>query len=54
MSKCKGCGAEIVWIQTENGKSMPCNGKSNNSYGGRQNRYRAYTALGDLCGGRKV
>lgn len=25
MSKCKGCGAEIVWIQTENGKSMPCN-----------------------------
>lgn len=28
--------------------------KSNNSYGGRQNRYRTYTALGDLCGGRKV
>lgn len=25
MSKCKGCDTEIVWIQTENGKSMPCN-----------------------------
>lgn len=25
MSKCKGCGAEIVWIKTAAGKSMPCN-----------------------------
>lgn len=24
MSKCKGCGAEIVWIKTASGKSMPC------------------------------
>lgn len=23
-SKCKGCGAEIVWIKTDKGKSMPC------------------------------
>lgn len=23
--KCRGCGAEIVWIKTEAGKSMPCN-----------------------------
>ncbi|MCF8017819.1 MAG: hypothetical protein K9L62_00340 [Vallitaleaceae bacterium] len=22
--KCRGCGAEIVWIQTNAGKSMPC------------------------------
>lgn len=22
--KCKGCGASIVWIQTVNGKVMPC------------------------------
>lgn len=21
---CRGCGAEIVWIKTEAGKSMPC------------------------------
>lgn len=21
---CKGCGKKIVWIQTVNGKSMPC------------------------------
>ena len=24
MSKCKGCGAEIVWIKTKSGKAMPC------------------------------
>ena len=23
MSKCKGCGAEIKWIRTENNKNMP-------------------------------
>jgi len=24
MSKCKACGAEIIWIKTPNGKPMPC------------------------------
>ena len=24
MAKCKGCGAEIIWIKTNTGKSMPC------------------------------
>lgn len=24
MAKCKSCGAEIIWIKTANGKSMPC------------------------------
>ena len=24
MAKCKGCGAEIIWIKTTTGKSMPC------------------------------
>ena len=24
MSKCKGCGADIVWIKTTAGKAMPC------------------------------
>lgn len=23
--KCKKCGAEIIWIQTIGGRSMPCN-----------------------------
>ena len=27
MSKCKGCGAEIVWIKTKAGKNMPCDEK---------------------------
>ena len=22
---CKGCGAQIIWIKTRAGKSMPCN-----------------------------
>lgn len=24
MAKCRGCGAEIIWIKTPAGKSMPC------------------------------
>lgn len=24
MAKCKGCGAEIIWIVTAGGKSIPC------------------------------
>lgn len=24
MSKCRACGADIVWIETPNGKRMPC------------------------------
>lgn len=23
-SRCQGCGAEIIWIKTASGKSMPC------------------------------
>ena len=25
MSKCKSCGAAIIWIKTAGGKLMPCN-----------------------------
>lgn len=24
MAKCKACGADIVWIPTKGGKTMPC------------------------------
>ena len=24
MSKCRSCGAEIIWIKMKSGKSMPC------------------------------
>ena len=27
MAKCKGCGAEIIWIKTPYGKSHPCDPK---------------------------
>ena len=27
MAKCKSCGAEIIWIKTTSGKSMPCDAK---------------------------
>ena len=27
MSRCKGCGAEISWIKTKSGKSMPVDEK---------------------------
>ena len=25
VTKCRSCGASIVWIKTKSGKSMPCN-----------------------------
>lgn len=25
MSKCRSCGAEIIWIKTAGGRNMPCN-----------------------------
>ena len=28
MSKCKSCGAEITWIKTTSGKSMPCDAQA--------------------------
>ncbi len=27
MTRCKSCGAEIIWIKTTSGKTMPCNAK---------------------------
>lgn len=24
MAKCKSCGADIIWIKMQSGKSMPC------------------------------
>ena len=27
MSKCKSCGATIIWIPTESGKNIPCDPK---------------------------
>ena len=27
MSKCKSCGANIIWIPTVGGKAMPCDAK---------------------------
>lgn len=27
MSKCKSCGANIIWLNTESGKAMPCDAK---------------------------
>ena len=27
MSKCKSCGASIIWIPTAAGKTMPCDAK---------------------------
>lgn len=27
MSKCRSCGASIIWLPTESGKKMPCDAK---------------------------
>ncbi|MFA5252767.1 MAG: hypothetical protein WC454_09320 [Phycisphaerae bacterium] len=27
MHKCKGCGQEIIWLKTDNGKMMPADPK---------------------------
>lgn len=49
MAKCKGCGAEIIWLETKNGKAMPCDEKKQTiitENGG--NCDGIYPALGDL------
>jgi len=32
MAKCKGCGAEIIWIQTELKKAAPVDAKESTFY----------------------
>ncbi|MBQ2641743.1 MAG: hypothetical protein IJG15_07080 [Lachnospiraceae bacterium] len=32
MSRCKSCGAEIIWIRTRQGKSMPVDTKTERFY----------------------
>lgn len=34
MSRCKSCGAEIIWIKTFSGKSMPCDPENIPFYAG--------------------
>lgn len=49
MSKCKSCGAEIIWIKTAGGKRMPCDAKPIS--------YRPLTPFPDveeLCGNGPV
>ena len=33
MPKCKACGAPIIWVKLQSGKSMPCNPKLVYFYG---------------------
>ena len=32
LSKCKGCGADIIWIKTPKGKNAPVDAKSVSGY----------------------
>ena len=42
MAKCKGCGAEIVWIKTANGKMMPLDSKEKMYYCAINGEWRIY------------
>lgn len=47
MSKCKGCGSEIMWITTKSGKNMPCNAKSVPFWQNPKGRHTVITSSGE-------
>jgi len=53
MAKCRSCGAEIMWLRTENGKSMPCN-EGLHYYNPNEGRTTYITTPGKVKTGRKL
>lgn len=48
MRKCKACGAEILWIKTDKGKSMPCDPEQVTYYARRGAKERVVTPNGEV------
>lgn len=48
MSRCKSCGAEIVWIRMKTGKAMPCDKPQVMFRGKRNGRERVVTDDGEV------
>ena len=47
ISKCRACGAQIVWIRTTSGKSMPCDAEPVYYQIGNQKKERIITPNGE-------
>ena len=48
MAKCRGCGAEIIWIKTDNGKSMPCDPEQVTYWAGKGLSQKIVTPNGEV------
>ena len=49
MSRCKGCGAEIVWIKTAGGKSIPCDPEQRVYWAKTGGKDKIVTLNGEVC-----
>ena len=49
--KCKSCGAPIVWIETVNGKSMPCDAEAVEYQENRKGKSQIVTESGNVVRG---
>jgi hypothetical protein len=48
MAKCKGCGAEIIFIKTPGGKSMPCDAQEVIYWANRAAKGKVVTPNGEV------
>ena len=48
MSTCRGCGAPIIWIKTERGKSMPCDPEQVTYWQARSGSQKIVTPNGEV------
>ena len=51
MSKCRSCGAEIMWIKMQSGKSMPCNADQVTYWANKNGKERIVTPNGEVVSG---
>lgn len=49
MTKCRSCGAEIIWVETENGKKMPCNSDPVTYWKNAKGKATIVTPNGEVC-----
>lgn len=54
VSKCRGCGAAIVWIRTIRGKAMPCNAEAVEYQKDKRGKDFIVTKSGDVVRGRII
>jgi len=52
--KCKACGATIIWVETQNGRKMPCNAAPVTYQANRRGKDLIVTPNGEVLKGTVV